>query len=335
LYRVDNLNILIAEDDYLVAEDIKRTVKRLGHNVIGEVADGREAVAMTKELYPDLILMDIKMHGMDGIEASRQIQKQFPTPIIILTAYESQDLVEKAGEIGINAYLVKPPKEQELQRTIIIAVSRFNELMEVKNDNEELKERIELKTEELHIKNNKLNIIKEDSNNHKKLAMTDSLTNLYNRRYFFDTGNKQMSYAIRESKNISIAMIDIDNFKAINDTYGHQAGDYVLTEFSTILKKTHLRTYDILGRYGGEEFIILFFDCNKEKAFEIINKIKNLVDEEIFYFIESEIKLSFSCGISEINDIGAEEISLEKLINLADSRMYKAKEQGKNRILIE
>lgn len=138
-----DIRVLIVEDDYLVAEMIKGLVREAGYSVAGEANNGQEAVEMTRSLRPDVVLMDIRMPDLDGIEATRRIQAECPTPVIILTAYEMPELVERAAEAGVAAYLVKPPDLRELDRSIGIAVARFQDLMELRRLNRELEKRNE------------------------------------------------------------------------------------------------------------------------------------------------------------------------------------------------
>lgn len=130
--------ILIAEDDYLVSRMIGGLLDEIGHTVVGEAMDGLEAIELTRNLRPDLVLMDIKMPDMDGIEAAQQIHRLCPTPIVALTAYDNPDLVQQAGKAGIGAYLVKPSSAQELDRAITIALARFDDLMSLRRLNDEL-----------------------------------------------------------------------------------------------------------------------------------------------------------------------------------------------------
>ena len=134
------LRVLIAEDDFLVAEMVRGQVEQLGHEVVAVVENGHLSAEKTRELRPELVLMDINMPDMDGIDGMRLIQKHFPTPIIILTAYESDDLVEKASEAGAGAYLVKPSSVAEMDRAMIIAVARFQDIQRLRKVNEELEE---------------------------------------------------------------------------------------------------------------------------------------------------------------------------------------------------
>jgi YesN/AraC family two-component response regulator len=132
------VRVVIAEDDYLVSEEIIRSVRKLGFDVVGDVATGRQAVELTQATRPDLVLMDIQMPEMDGIEAARRIQEVQPTPVIILTAHETQDLVEEASEAGVAAYLTKPPDPSQIERAASIALARFRDMMEIHRLNEEL-----------------------------------------------------------------------------------------------------------------------------------------------------------------------------------------------------
>jgi signal transduction histidine kinase len=134
----EKIRVLIAEDDYLVAEMIKGLVQEAGYVVVGEASNGEEAIDKTCSLRPDVVLMDIRMPDLDGIEATHRIQEECPTPVIILTAYETPELVERATEAGVAAYLIKPPDLRELDRSIGIAIARFQDLMEVRRLNQEL-----------------------------------------------------------------------------------------------------------------------------------------------------------------------------------------------------
>ncbi len=137
------IRVVIAEDDFLVSKEISRILKRLGYDVIAEVSSGEEAVEKTCELAPDVVLMDIQLPGMDGLQASEQIQQQRPTPVVALTAYESRDLVERAGETGVSTYLTKPPKSGEIERAIVIARARHADLMQCRKLYRELQQRNE------------------------------------------------------------------------------------------------------------------------------------------------------------------------------------------------
>ena len=123
------VRVLIAEDDYFVLEEIKRTLRGQNYEIVGEAYNGESAVKMVNDLHPDVVLMDIKMPKMDGLEASQRIQEQCATPIVVLTAHEPLDLVENASIAGVSAYLTKPPSAVEIYRAIIIAMARHEDWM--------------------------------------------------------------------------------------------------------------------------------------------------------------------------------------------------------------
>lgn len=137
------LNVLIAEDEVLVAEAVKGMLAALGHTVVGHAANGCQAVALATALQPDAILLDIKMPEMNGLEAARQISETCPTPIVVLTAFQSREFVTKASMVGAGAFLTKPTTLPELERALIIATARFNDVRDLKHQNEALSNTLE------------------------------------------------------------------------------------------------------------------------------------------------------------------------------------------------
>lgn len=135
------VRVVIAEDDYLVSEMIRGMLEGLGYAVVGEAINGHEAVAQAVELRPDVILMDWSMPDMDGIAATRRIFELRPTPVVMLSAHSTRDLIAHAGEVGAGAYLVKPPSRAELERAITIARARFDDMMELRRLNADLQTR--------------------------------------------------------------------------------------------------------------------------------------------------------------------------------------------------
>jgi len=132
------LRILVAEDDFIISQDIRKILEGIGHQVVAEAATGREAVDLTVEHGPDLVFMDIRMPEMDGLAAADLIQEKRPTPVIVLTAYDDDELALRAARSGASAFLVKPAREREIRRVIVIALARHGDLMECRRLNQEL-----------------------------------------------------------------------------------------------------------------------------------------------------------------------------------------------------
>ena len=136
--RQNALRVLIVEDEILVGEMLYGIMEEAGYKVVGEATDGLMAVEMTQSLQPDLVVMDIQMPNMNGIEATRRIQETCPTPVVVLTAHETPELVAQVSAAGAGAYLVKPPRRRELERAITIALARFDDMMTLRRLNTEL-----------------------------------------------------------------------------------------------------------------------------------------------------------------------------------------------------
>lgn len=134
----DKIRVLVAEDNLVVIETIKNSLKDIGFDLAGVASNGIEAVHMALSLHPDVILMDISMPELNGLEATRQIQERCSMPIVILTSHEDKKLIKKASKFGASAYLVKPPKAKEIERAIIMALARHGDLMECWRLNKEL-----------------------------------------------------------------------------------------------------------------------------------------------------------------------------------------------------
>lgn len=147
MIRQKGIRVLIAEDEFLPAAQIRDKLETAGYEVVGDAIDGPEAVDMTASLLPDVVLMDINMPGIDGIEATRLIQEKNPTPVVILTAYQTPELVSRARDAGVGAYIVKPPDIMELDRTIEIARHRFSDMMSLRDLNTRLRKEIEVRRE--------------------------------------------------------------------------------------------------------------------------------------------------------------------------------------------
>lgn len=137
---MQKLRILLADDEALIRLDLREMLTEAGHEIVGEAANGQEAVQLAQELHPDIVIMDVKMPVMDGLTAAQQITEDEIAPVLLLTAYSQQDIVARATEAGVIAYLVKPVREQQLFPAIEVAVSRFRAWQELGRELDELKE---------------------------------------------------------------------------------------------------------------------------------------------------------------------------------------------------
>lgn len=137
--KLERTRVIIADDESLIRMDLREMLTNLGYLVVGEVGDGRSAVNLARELRPDIVVMDIKMPDMDGIEAARVLTEEQIAPVILLTAYSQQELVDRAREAGVVGYLVKPFKESDLTPAIEVALARFKEFQALRKEVDDLK----------------------------------------------------------------------------------------------------------------------------------------------------------------------------------------------------
>lgn len=141
------IKILIAEDDFFVRKEIKRALSKSDYQVLGEATDGNQAIELTCSLQPDVVLMDIKMPVMNGIESTRLIQEKCPTPVVFLTAHESKEMLDQASKAGASSYITKPPNENTINQAITVAMARHNDMMELRRVNYKLEQALnEIKT---------------------------------------------------------------------------------------------------------------------------------------------------------------------------------------------
>jgi len=262
--------------------------------------NGSDAIEIAKNEKIDLVLLDIMMPNLDGYEVCKILKSDTTTkdiPIIFLTSKSDEDSIEMAYDIGGIDYVTKPFKPKEL----LAKVKRELYLQDLQ--------------EELRL-----------------LASTDPMTKLYNRRYFMQISESLLELAKRNGSKTSIAMIDVDYFKKVNDTYGHKVGDDVLVFLSSLLQEKS-RKSDIVSRWGGEEFIILFPNTDLDGAFVIAEKMRVSVEKSILCFGNTQ-KLSFTISMGLASVCNAEDVNIEAAISRADIALYKAKSCGRNRVIV-
>ena len=239
----DNFPILIAEDDAVTRMLLEKTLIKEGHEVVS-VENGQKAFDLFKESFFPIVMTDWMMPEMDGLELCRAIrQKENPgyVFIVLLTAKDSQDDIISGLEAGADEYLTKPFNRAEL-------IARLNTGRRFLEQEKALKQA----NEEIRI-----------------LSITDPLTGCSNRGFLNTRLPQEIQRAVRYNRPLSIFMCDIDHFKKVNDTYGHQAGDLVLKEFSKRINDSIRDKVDMLARYGGEEFLVTLPETGLDGALNL------------------------------------------------------------------
>ncbi|HJD54285.1 MAG TPA: PleD family two-component system response regulator [Rickettsia endosymbiont of Proechinophthirus fluctus] len=295
--------ILLINDDVVQAKNIKQMLLKLTQNV--KVISNSDELDIINEYTPDLVIISSTLENDDPLRISVILRGKAEISGVVIILQIDEDgmpLVVKGIELGINDYFVYPIEESELLARIRTQLRRKQYQDNLRNDLEQSV----------------------------NLAVKDGLTGLFNRRYF-DIHLKQIiEKTNKDSIKLCLLMCDIDNFKHVNDTYGHQAGDKVLTIVSRILKNT-LRVTDLIARFGGEEFTILLTDIDISKAIETAERVRVKIEYMNFH-IEDQIehlKTTISIGVTQYK----KEESIESFIERADKAMYEAKTTGKNKVV--
>lgn len=303
--------ILLVEDDRVQAQFVREFLEKKGYEVVW-AENGASAIKIAKTVAVDLILLDLILPDISGHEVCRWLRLNQDTkgiPIIMLTV--KTNITDKiAGlEAGADDYLPKPFDEAELNARIYASLrtkALQDELKERNRQLEDLLRRLEI------------------------MAITDHLTEIYNRRHFEEILKREFARALRYNLHLSCLMCDIDLFKRINDTYGHAAGDTVLKEVARLIHSS-LREVDVIGRWGGEEFIVLLTQAKKADAKKVAERILQSISAHKFQGLPENEKITVSIGVASIPE-DADIDNWEKLIKAADEALYRAKRNGRNRV---
>ncbi len=300
------MRILLAEDDEVSRFVVSETLRRWGYDVVC-AADGEQAWHLLQgKDAPRLVILDWVMPGMDGLGLCRRIRERMAEPyiyIMMLTARgNKQDIIRGMGA-GADDYLTKPCDPQELQMRLGAGRRVINLQAELMEARESLR----------------------------YMATHDSLTGLVNRAEIMERLRNEIDRSNREGTGMGVLIADIDHFKLVNDTFGHSEGDSVLVEVASRMRSA-LRSYDTVGRYGGEEFLILLPGCDTQRAEQQAERLRAAIAERPFTLPEGSISVTISIGViakeCELCD------SPSRLVRAADTALYHAKAAGRNQIVI-
>jgi diguanylate cyclase (GGDEF)-like protein len=303
--------ILVVDDHEDNIEVLKVRLESWGYTT-ASCYNGTDALAYVENTPPDLILLDVMMPEISGIEVARRIKgnKALPfIPIIMQTALDSTEDKVEGLEAGADDYITKPIDFAELK-------ARLRSMLRIKR----LQEALEEREKELLEVNERLRF----------MSQTDGLTGLDNRRHLNERIDEMFQHAQRLNEPFSLVMCDLDKFKSVNDTYGHQAGDEVLKQLAKILKD-EAREIDRVGRYGGEEFMLLLPGTVLDAAVTFAERVRKRIEANTFTFDGGTLQRTASFGVSGwphpmIGDSDA-------LVRTADDALYVAKETGRNRVI--
>lgn len=283
--------ILIIDDEVETA-DYHATLLRQAGMEVRTLYKVEDILQVMGEFRPELILMDVYMPACDGIEVARVIRQDalyLDVPIVFLSSDSNLDNQAAAIASGADEFLTKPIRPLHLISAVASRVKRYREL--------------------------------------RSLIMRDSLTGLFNHSAVTEHLARELATARRMQKPLSLAMIDIDRFKSVNDSYGHPVGDQVIRALSRMLQQ-RLRRSDIIGRYGGEEFVVIMPHTPAAAAVPVLDQIRASFSNIRHHAEHQDFSVTFSAGVAEI----ASDIDAEELLRRADVALYQAKNDGRNQI---
>jgi diguanylate cyclase (GGDEF)-like protein len=295
------LKILIAEDNNILCRNLAKNIFEWGYEVV-TARDGVDAWKLIKKENIRLAILDWMMPGIDGINLCRKIRQELSGAksryiyIILLTGKDQQEDIIAGLSAGADDYMIKPANLLELKVRLLNG-SRI----------------IELEDKRIH------------------LASYDSLMNLWNRIKIFDFFEEELERSAREGRHTGIIMVDIDNFKQVNDTYGHYIGDQVLTEVAFRLKHS-IRRYDKIGRYGGDEVLVVLPNCSQKDIARIAERLRDVISSKSIKTDAGPLDISISLGGASTQVLSKG--TMKNLLQASDRALYLAKKRGRNRTIV-
>lgn len=294
-------HILIVDDDATIRDSMEEFL-RISRFQTSTAGSGEEALQILKDTPMDIVITDIMMEGMDGLELTDNIKRDFDADVIVITGYSVDYSYEAAISKGASDFIFKPVRFEEL----LLRIKRVLKERRLAKDRAQMLIKL------------------------KQLAITDGLTKLYNSRYFYSQLEMEIDRMNRYNHPLSLLILDIDNFKIYNDTYGHLDGDKVLIRLGDTIRNC-LRTMDTAYRYGGEEFTVLLPETNVDEAVTVAQRIQTRLAAEKFVSASGiSNTITLSVGVTEY--IPKEELTT--FIARADKALYLSKDRGKNTISV-
>jgi two-component system cell cycle response regulator len=299
---VQKTRILLVDDSDDAFEIIKETLRDINFNDLSRAVNIKEALTVLKQDKFDLILLDHVLNDGTGFDFLAKIAEEgIEIPVIVVTGQGSEMLVSQMIREGASDYLPKSKLSTEsLSRAINNTIEKARLKVEAKKAQARMAE----------------------------MSTIDELTKLANRRYFMEALEGELERARRYKTEMMLAIMDLDHFKKINDTYGHLAGDMVLSEIGKELKE-HIRYNDLACRYGGEELAVILPNTNQDSACMAYERFRKMIEERLFEYESNKLDVRVSIGIASSNDSK----SSNDLIAHADIALYKAKETGRNKVV--
>jgi diguanylate cyclase (GGDEF)-like protein len=310
------LDLLIVDDDSIMLARLSKQLATAGHR-IKVCGNGESALKYVIEHNPHLVITDWRMKPMDGLQLCKTLRaSNFGRSLylIMLTATESEDALVEAFDAGIDDYVTKPVS----LRVLLARVQAGQRIIMLQQELEEERRNIERYSAELSVANRRL----------EHMANTDLLTDLPNRRYAINRLQQEWTMAQKFRRPLSVLMLDLDYFKLINDTLGHNTGDKVLTHTAKIIRET-VRTNDIACRLGGEEFLVISPNTDTSAALQLAERIRHGIEKKQLVKIVFTRPVTISIGVA--SSTGAKP-DWEELINLADQALYRVKQGSRNGI---
>lgn len=308
------LSILVVDDDPVAIEVLSAMLESAGHTV-AKAYDGDQALEAAVRLAPQLVITDWNMPRMDGIELCRTLrasQMGQSMHILVATGFEDEEHLVQAYEAGIDDYLVKPIRPLSLTARL----RPVQRVLRLKDERELHIAEMRSLASELAVSNRQMHHI----------ALTDELSGLPNRRQALDRLEQEWAAARRSGRPLSCIAIDVDYFKSVNDSYGHDVGDALLQHVARVLRESS-RLPDLVCRIGGEEFLVICAETSMADAMQVAERMRMAVAAQPTCFRELSLRCTVSLGVATADDTT---LGPTELLRRADQAVYCAKKDGRN-----